>query len=172
MASSCNNLLWIILALTVLMLPQRGWALQAFETEANLIVNLPTHSLTIKLPDEFKGANSYRMVLYPQPGLYAPGFSSNSDPEMLMRWATSLFQKGQLDEALQHLMEAERLDRSNPQIKNMLGSLFYKMEKYDEATNYWKLSLSLNPNQAKVKQFLNKIKDMGNKARPVPKDTE
>ena len=46
------------------------------------------------------------------------------------------------------------------------------MEKYDEAANYWQQSLSLNPNQAKVKQFLKKVQETGKKSKPVPKDTE
>ncbi len=66
------------------------------------------------------------------------------------------FKKGRTQEALKELEKAATL-LDDPEIYSHLGDVYFKMGDVNKAKNSWEKSLSMNPNQEKIKDKIKKI---------------
>jgi len=67
------------------------------------------------------------------------------------------YQKGNYDKALEYLKSADRYLK-DPVIYEHLGDVYYKLEKFENAKEYWTLSLEILPGQEHVLEKLKKLK--------------
>ena len=69
------------------------------------------------------------------------------------------YKKGMYEKALEALKKADS-SLKDPVIYEHLGEVCYKMNRFEEATKYWQLSLDLQPDQKEIVEKLNSIKNI------------
>ena len=77
-------------------------------------------------------------------------------PTLLLE-ANDLYHKKKYKRLLSILNRAEKFYPKNSHIKTMKGSLFYSLGWKDLATQNWKNSLDIEPNQPEVRMYMEKI---------------
>ncbi len=71
----------------------------------------------------------------------------------LVNLAQTEVEKGQLNEALTHLREAEAFDPQNPQIPNNIGAILISLKRSnEEILDHFEKALSLDPENEKIKR--------------------
>jgi tetratricopeptide (TPR) repeat protein len=66
------------------------------------------------------------------------------------------YKKGQYEEALKYLKEADQF-LEDPLIREHIGDVYFKLNQRDDARKYWQLSLELLPEQSDVQEKLKAI---------------
>jgi type IV pilus assembly protein PilF len=69
----------------------------------------------------------------------------------------SFFQAGRYPEALRELLQAEKLDSSNPMIQNNIGLIYFARSRPDLAEKYIKRAIDLEPKYTDAKNNLARI---------------
>lgn len=82
---------------------------------------------------------------------------NKSKAELHMTIGNSHFEKGNYPYALQELLQAEKLDPSNPLIQNNLGLVYYMRERYDLAEKHIRRAIQLEPKFSDAKNNLGRI---------------
>ena len=81
----------------------------------------------------------------------------NPDVEELLKQARKAYSKKNYQYAEILLDEAERVAPNDARVNTMQGSIHYKLGNIAKARSKWEKSLQINPNQTRVKYFLNKL---------------
>jgi len=68
------------------------------------------------------------------------------------------FQMGQTDQAYKYVIQSYRINSSSWEVADHLGDIFKKLNKRDEAVNYWKRALELNPGNASITKKIDTFK--------------
>lgn len=93
----------------------------------------------------------------------APAKEANLDERTraakLLFDANAAFFKGDIETAWNNIDEAEKLEPNNVRIKNMKGSILYKVGSKELAIPVWEQSLAINPDQPEIRQMLEKSKE-------------
>ena len=141
--------------------PSNAWAVEAFETNGNLIINDPQQSDTFILPEEMKKSASYQLTIYPHASLQMQEGEKEkggvSDLNTLIQKANKSYLDGNYNDSLGFLLQAYDQAPKDVRVNNMLGSIFFKMQDYKMARYYWETSLKLDPSQKEVQLHLQKM---------------
>lgn len=76
---------------------------------------------------------------------------------LLLRLGTSQIEAGDYPKALRSLLEAEKLDASNPSIQNNLGMVYFLRERLDLAEKHVSQAIRLKPDFSDAKNNLGRI---------------
>ena len=77
--------------------------------------------------------------------------------QLHLRIGTSLLIKGRYPQALTELLEAEKLDGSDPTIQNNLGLAYFVRKEYEQAEMHIKKALVLNPKYSDARNNLGRV---------------
>ncbi|MFQ5483527.1 MAG: tetratricopeptide repeat protein, partial [Nitrospinaceae bacterium] len=72
--------------------------------------------------------------------------------------ARAAFFKGDLDRALDQILQSISQNPNNPQAYAMLGSLYYAVDWKSMALKYWEKSLTLDPNNREIEELVLQVK--------------
>lgn len=81
----------------------------------------------------------------------------------LLERVESIFNEGKYEEAIEVLLEADKLKQKDYNILRLLGDLYYRNNQDREAIKYYLEALALNPNDNDSKIMLEKIDNIKNK---------
>lgn len=77
--------------------------------------------------------------------------------ELFLSLGTSHFENGNYPGALQELLKAEELDKSNPVVQNNLGLVYFMRQRYDLAEKHIRRALALNPKYSEARNNLSRV---------------
>lgn len=154
-----------------------AWAAAVFEQGEDVIYSDGGELRRFHLPYELQRTDAYVLKLngrhramQPSPSGGGQGSGGSSPPtkegaeslekprvSSLIYQANQLFKRHKYPEALSVLDTAESLDDTDAVVKTMKGSLFFVTGQYKDARAYWEKSLKIDPNQAKVREYLGRL---------------
>jgi len=85
---------------------------------------------------------------------------SSRDPEkaeLFLRMGASQFENGNFPAALSDLLQAEKLDPSNPAVQNNLGLVYFMRQRLDLSEKHLRKALSLNSKYSDARNNLSRI---------------
>lgn len=88
-----------------------------------------------------------------------PSLDAKVEARRIMFKANQAFFSGDLEKTWELIDQAEKLDPGYYRIRNMKGSLLYKLGSRDVARELWKTSLEINPEQPDIKALLDNTKE-------------
>lgn len=150
--------LQIVLMTLLALAPLTVHAFKAFEIQDQLIIDQPTQSTMLKLPEPMKRSSAYHLtIIQNKPALAESHSNTVGDPELMIAKANQHFQKKNYQAALELLTELHDNYPARARVCAMLGSIFYKLKDNNLARKYWEESLFIDGNQPQVKAYLEKL---------------
>lgn len=77
--------------------------------------------------------------------------------ELHLRVGTSYYEGGNYPQALAELLNAEKLDRTNPVVQNNLGLVYFMRERYDLAVTHLQKAVELKPSYTDARNNLARV---------------
>ena len=152
------RLLQIFLVSSLAAAPVYLDAFKTFELQDQLIIDQPTQSTMLKLPEPMKRASSYHLtIIQNKPPTTENHSKAAGDPDLMIAKANQHFQKKNYQAALEILTELHDNYPARARVCAMLGSIFYKLKDNNLARKYWEESLFIDSNQPQVKAYLEKL---------------
>ncbi len=119
----------------------------------------------LRLDPGYGDARLNRALIYGQRGLAAQERGeiekAAEDPRSRVTALTQLgfleLDEGRPDRALDDLREASRFEPRNPQLFNGIGEALRRLGRADQAIAAWRTSLALDPNQPRIRDFVDTL---------------